>query len=374
MANLPPDVRSPRAVGRQAGKPRGSRLAVHLAPLNVCPARPDTDGLDERNGQMRLRLMGNTPIPRPAPGAERVHHRQAAHPFRDCVLRRMNGVSLGVFRCSRHHPNFAHESPIRHQVLAFPRTSVWIEHDGSPAFVADPGLATIYNLGQPYIRRAISPLGDHTDWLGLSDTMARDVVRSINPRAAEREQLFPFQHLNIESHEYLEQRRIFALAEAGADDATLEERTINLVGAILSRGYRSGANVAETSGARRRLVDDARALILESLGESLPASKLADVLGVSVFHLCRCFRAATGLTMQEYRTAMRLRCALHEAPARSGRLSGLAVDLGFYSHSHFTYAFRRAFGMSPSRLLERESGEISALHHRAEDVRRLGQA
>ncbi|WP_348652834.1 AraC family transcriptional regulator [Polyangium sp. y55x31] len=39
-------------------------------------------------------------------------------------------------------------------------------------------------------------------------------------------------------------------------------------------------------------------------------------------------------------------------------LTALALDLGFADHSHFTNAFRREFGCSPSavrRLLERPS-------------------
>jgi AraC-like DNA-binding protein len=36
-----------------------------------------------------------------------------------------------------------------------------------------------------------------------------------------------------------------------------------------------------------------------------------------------------------------------------GDLTALALDLGFSSHSHFTDAFRRRFGMAPSSLRTR---------------------
>jgi AraC family transcriptional regulator len=68
---------------------------------------------------------------------------------------------------------------------------------------------------------------------------------------------------------------------------------------------------------------------------------------VSVFHLCRTFRAVTGQTIHAYRTQLRLRAALERVEYASD-LSAVALDLGFSSHSHFTAAFRRAFGVTPS--------------------------
>jgi AraC-like DNA-binding protein len=44
---------------------------------------------------------------------------------------------------------------------------------------------------------------------------------------------------------------------------------------------------------------------------------------------------------------LRLARALIEVP-HADDLTALALDLGFSSHSHFTAAFRRAFGQSPS--------------------------
>jgi AraC-like DNA-binding protein len=45
---------------------------------------------------------------------------------------------------------------------------------------------------------------------------------------------------------------------------------------------------------------------------------------------------------------LRLRAALEELPECRGDITRLALDLGYSSHSHFTYAFRREFGVPPS--------------------------
>ena len=88
--------------------------------------------------------------------------------------------------------------------------------------------------------------------------------------------------------------------------------------------------------------------MLARLFENANVCDLARDVQVSPYHLCRSFRAETGMTLHAYRRAIRLRTTLGLAEAYRGNLSALALRAGFYSHSHFTTAFRRAFGVSPS--------------------------
>lgn len=48
-----------------------------------------------------------------------------------------------------------------------------------------------------------------------------------------------------------------------------------------------------------------------------------------------------------YLNGLRLRAALELVVEGTGDLGELALELGFSSHSHFTAAFRKEFGMSP---------------------------
>jgi len=73
------------------------------------------------------------------------------------------------------------------------------------------------------------------------------------------------------------------------------------------------------------------------------------------FHLCRVFRTATGTSLHAYRSQLRLREALGRVPDAAD-LTALALDLGYASHSHFTQAFRRAFGTTPREWRESASG------------------
>jgi AraC-like DNA-binding protein len=80
---------------------------------------------------------------------------------------------------------------------------------------------------------------------------------------------------------------------------------------------------------------------------------IARAVHSSTFQLARVFHCETGLPMHHYRTRLRLRAALERLVEAETDLTALALDLGFSSHSHFTSAFRRAFGITPSECRRR---------------------
>jgi AraC-like DNA-binding protein len=99
------------------------------------------------------------------------------------------------------------------------------------------------------------------------------------------------------------------------------------------------------------LAADAQVLIAGSFTERITLDGLSRTLGVSPFGLCRAFRQATGGTLHQHLTGLRLATALEQLPRYRERLTDLALDLGFSSHSHFTQAFRTYFGHAPSVFL-----------------------
>ena len=80
---------------------------------------------------------------------------------------------------------------------------------------------------------------------------------------------------------------------------------------------------------------------------------IAGAAGASAFHVCRVFREQTGHTIHRYLTELRLRTALSRLEDCPDDILGLAVELGFANHSHFTTVFRAAFGVTPSDFRQR---------------------
>ena len=85
---------------------------------------------------------------------------------------------------------------------------------------------------------------------------------------------------------------------------------------------------------------------------------LAERVGVSPWHLCRVFRAATGTSLHAFRLDLRLRLALERLENPAADLSRLAHELGFSSHSHFSAAMRGRLGRSPSEFRQMLSNGV----------------
>jgi AraC-like DNA-binding protein len=77
--------------------------------------------------------------------------------------------------------------------------------------------------------------------------------------------------------------------------------------------------------------------------------QLARAVGSSPFHLARAFKRTMGVTIHQHRLALRLHASLAMLRDTHDDISSIALDLGFGDHSHFTVAFRRRFGITPSR-------------------------
>jgi AraC family transcriptional regulator len=254
-----------------------------------------------------------------------------------------------MFRCPVTDPAFATAGLIDTFHVCFPRTAVWLEYEDTPRFVADATRATLYNPRQPFRRDRLSHDGDHTDWIALDPSVARDVVAHLCPADAEAERAFRFPSASVGQSTYLAQRALFNDAERGlADRLEVEERAIAVVSTVLAGAYARPHPVRQAAERTRALVESAREAILHTLFENIGVTELATRLNVSVFHLCRVFRAATGTSLHNYRRDLRLRAALGFIPEHRGQLSSLALRVGFNSHSHFTAAFRQAFGVAPS--------------------------
>lgn len=132
---------------------------------------------------------------------------------------------------------------------------------------------------------------------------------------------------------------------AAPDAFAAEEHAHALVAAL---GGPDPAPARAVTAAHRVLADDARHVIATRFADRLTVEGVAAACGVSAFHLCRVFRAATGTTLHRHLNRVRVVTALYQLSAARGRLAELALAVGFSSHSHFTQAFRAELGRAPS--------------------------
>lgn len=283
-------------------------------------------------------------------------------------------VTIGEFRCAREHPRFGDSGPATQHCFVFPRTAVTIEHEHARPFVANPNVVTLYNRGQRYLRGALSPQGDRCDWFGVEVGLARDVVRRFDPTVDERAEPFALPRGHSDAALYLAQRELFEQTASGAplDALALEERVVGLLERVLELSHPTPPRPLPRRRQRGEVSHHVERLLSERWSEDLRLADLARAIGLSVYHLCHTFRRETGTTLHQYRHQLRVRASIETLRQDERPLVELALQLGFSSHSHFSSAFQREFGVSPSRwradgVLARTALERGALCRAARD-------
>jgi AraC-like DNA-binding protein len=77
--------------------------------------------------------------------------------------------------------------------------------------------------------------------------------------------------------------------------------------------------------------------------------EIAAQVGGSPVYLTQAFRQVEGVPLYRYQLRLRLAKAL-DLMGEVEDLSALSQELGFSSHSHFSAAFKQAYGRSPTEF------------------------
>ncbi len=137
-----------------------------------------------------------------------------------------------------------------------------------------------------------------------------------------------------------------SIGTRGADlrtDTQLAEALASLV-----RRHRRPAPVLTPADPTRQAVQRVQSYLEDNYRAKIRLGALAEIAGLSVFHLIRVFRAATGLPPYAYLEQIRI----HRAAAllREGQpVSRVAALTGFADQSHLTRFFKRLIGVPPGR-------------------------
>jgi AraC-like DNA-binding protein len=139
-------------------------------------------------------------------------------------------------------------------------------------------------------------------------------------------------------------RLVYEMLSAG-EQMALEEAAFALID-LLAISSSAPAVPSRT----QRIADQVRERIHQQVGAKDTLQEIAAAVAYSPFHLARCFRAQTGVTIHQYRQGARLALGLERLRFSDEPITEIALELGFYDHSHFAAAFIRAFGATPSSV------------------------
>jgi AraC-like DNA-binding protein len=240
------------------------------------------------------------------------------------------------------------------------RAGVFVRRQSRRELVADANQVLFFNRHEPY--RVWHPAvhgDDCTVFTFCRETLCEATGAFSQGRAFEFEQ-----GLSGQKSFLLYQRLRRFLLAGEKDKLAIEEAAMNLLEGVVVSAYQArGVQPrhrcrAGTAEAHSRHTEMTRLLLATRFAEDLTLDDISRLVHCSAFHLARIFRRETGLSIHQYRHRLRLHTALDRIHAGANDLTGLALDLGFSSHSHFTEAFHRAFGLSPSACRKQPCGSL----------------
>ena len=273
-------------------------------------------------------------------------------------LSRLAGV--GTFRSHPHDPSFKNSGPVGSNLMVFPRTAVRITHEGREPVIANPNTVIFYNAGQVYQRGKISERGDNCDWFSFSPDLLVDAMRTYDSRVEEHaEKPYSFNYSTCDPRIYLQQRLVveYLLSEDRPDALYVEEAVLRVLERTLDNAFRQMRRRTGRTAEHHELVHAVQALLGKRFGEQLTIQTIAAEVHYSPYHLCRIFRQVTGTSIHRYLTRVRLHTALEMISDGGYDLADVAFRLQFSSHSHFTQAFKKAFGAPPSEVRDLRASE-----------------
>jgi AraC-like DNA-binding protein len=123
---------------------------------------------------------------------------------------------------------------------------------------------------------------------------------------------------------------------------------IGLRRAAARKGRRRGIRPVLNENYQQELVGRAEAFMRRNLHRRLSREDIAEAVHLSEPHMARVFKAATGKTMVERLSEIRVAQAKRLLLESSISITQIATDIGFGSFSHFSKLFKESVGTPPS--------------------------
>lgn len=123
--------------------------------------------------------------------------------------------------------------------------------------------------------------------------------------------------------------------------------SMSLAAHLLEHYAQTVASERPSAALSRRELDRITAMVQGDLTQRWTVSDLARSVGLSSFHFCRSFKAASGQSPHAYVTRLRMEEALRLLRSSERPIFDIAIDTGYATAAHFSQAFRRHWGVTP---------------------------
>jgi len=239
------------------------------------------------------------------------------------------------------------------------RHGAFTRHFGKLATTADVNQAVFFSKDSTYRVSHPTDCGDRGTVFTISPRVLNDIVRELDPTIDDHpEQPFQFITGPCSGEVFFRHRELvrrLEVAEVDPPESLWADVTaLQIVADVLESAFeqKEGSDKHKLT-TRQDHVDRTEAVktyLAGRFGERITLDEVARAVHASPYHLARIFQRETGVPIHRYLMQLRLRVSLERLAEGVTDLTELALELGFSSHSHFTDAFRKEFGRSPSQF------------------------
>ncbi len=300
---------------------------------------------------------------------------RAAAPVHSKTLHRGALASITDVSCRGQDTRRGAEECTEAHQLIVTRAGVFVKHSNGERLVAAPPQVLFLNALEPY--RVSHPVsgGDRCTALAFPNAVLEEALAACEPDLGERGgRPFRLSHGPLGPGALFRLQHLRSRLRAGsAGSLETEETALAILYEVIRdayqvRGISSRREMGPSGLNRRELSEATKERLVLHPGDNQSLATLARQAICSPFHLARTFRREVGMPIHQYLLRLRLSLALERLSDSEPNLSALAHGLGFSSHSHFTIAFRRVFGMSPSTFRARVTRSLLSRNRRRLEV------
>lgn len=241
-------------------------------------------------------------------------------------------------------------------VVVLPVRGAFVKHIGcGKRLLAEPSQALFFAAARPF--RVSHEVASSDDSMALE--FSPEVLHEVLSTTTAADNFLRIEPSSLLSMPAIALRNLLLsrLKHKLAEPMEIEETSLNLISAAFIRAC-PNKRVSKQKQSRRALqVEAARIVLIKSPDEKWTLPELSKKVDCSPYHLTRIFKDELGIPLHQYQLRMRIAKSLTALLDTKDDITTIALDSGFYSHSHFTSTFRQTVGISPSEFRSSANSE-----------------
>ncbi len=187
--------------------------------------------------------------------------------------------------------------------------------------------------------------------IGFPERIFLQIAREINLKSAPKTISFS-KLVATDRFLFSEITSLLSLLDSSASRLTVESKINGILSRLVMRHTTWSETLPEKALSFTASVRLAKEYVQENYAREISLGELAQLTGLTPYHLSRIFTATYGMSPHQYLTHVRVEAAKKLLTNLDTTLSDVALSAGFYDHSHFCRTFKRYTGSTPREFAE----------------------